>query len=114
MLFIKLPHDDSTLEGIEQICQTLIQHPKILENLDQKTLDDLSAILKPTLAADQNEDEKRQHWQNLLNEFVATDRKGNLLRFYRQADTGKLFFGDQAGFDLANEMAKPKPNHPQN
>lgn len=97
MFFIELDEGHETLADIKLICQHLVEHRDLLRFMSQKQLDDLSVILAPTLDRDQDEDEKRQHWQHLLNNFVVFDDDKQPIRFYREPTTQRLYLADPEG-----------------
>lgn len=104
MLFIEINEGTGSLADIERISRHIIEHKEVINQLDQDEIKNLSVILTPTLARDHNEDEKRAHWQSLLNDFSMVGSSGNILKFYRQAKTGQLYFGDQEGFDFIDAL----------
>ena len=105
MLIIKLTETKETLDDIERICRHLSEHKDLVKLMTPEESRDISYILRPTFNANHNEDQKRAHWQKLLNEFTVTDKKGNELRFFRDQTTEALYFGNQQGFDTLESMS---------
>lgn len=118
MLIIELNEGPETLADIERICAHLSEHKQLVAMMTAEQRQDIAYVLKPTLAADHNETEKRAHWQKLLGEFVVKDQHGDELMFYRDPHTQRLYFGNQQGFDTIESLqeqelhasAKPKPH----
>ncbi len=107
MLIIKLTETKETLDDIERICRHLNEHQELAALMTTEENQDISYILKPTFNINHNEEQKRAHWQKLLNEFTIRDKKGNELRFFRDQPTGALYFGNKQGFETIENM----PDH---
>ena len=108
MLIIKLTDNKETLDDIETICRHITEHQDLMQLLPADENNDISYILRPTFRADHDEDQKRAHWEKLLNEFTLTDHNGTELRFYREEQTGALYFGSKQGFELLTSMNNKK------
>lgn len=99
MFFIELDEGQASLADIQRISQHITEHRQLVSLMTTNQAEDLSTILAPTLRADHDEDNKREHWQRLLKEFVIHDAKGEPIRFYREPRTGRLYFANQQGID---------------
>ena len=104
MFIIQLNEGRESLADIERICHHLTEHKQLIGLMTPEQRADLSFVLKPTLAADQDEADKRAHWDKLLNEFMMTDEHGNALHFYRDQRTQDLYFGNQQGFETIESL----------
>lgn len=99
MIIIELNEGPETLADIERICRHLSEHKELVDMMTPEQREDIAYVLKPTLAADQDESEKRAHWQKLLTEFVIKDQHGETLSFYRDSESQRLYFGNRQGFE---------------
>lgn len=104
MIIIELNEGRESLEDIERICHHLAEHPDLIAIMTPQQREDISLVLKPTLAADHNESEKRAYWEKLLTEFVIKDNHGQDLRFYRDPHSQRLYFGNQEGFETIEAL----------
>lgn len=106
MIIVELNEGRETLHDIERICEHLIEHEDLSKLMTEQQHDDIMYILRPTLDADQNETEKRAHWQRLLNEFVIETPDGDKLRFHRDEKFQRLYFGDKKGFETIETLVE--------
>lgn len=106
MIIIELVEGDETLEDIERICQHFLEHEDISRLVTEEQLDDIKAILAPTLRADGNESKKRALWNDLLDNLVITDDHGAKLHFFRDEEHNRLYFGSQEGFDTITKLSE--------
>lgn len=111
MFFVELDDDGISLADIKRIAHHIVEdHKNLINQLDQKELDDLSFMLKPTLEADHNADEIYAHWEKFVDEFVVNDEYGNPMKFFT-GDDGHLYFGDKAGMAMSKKLNK-NPDYP--
>lgn len=116
MFIIQLNEGKESLADIERICQHLTEHKQLIALMTPEQRADLCYVLKPTLARDHDEEQKREHWDKLLKEFVMSDTHGNEMHFYRDPNTQYLYFGNQQGFDTIEglqdrEFRPPRKRH---
>lgn len=108
MLIIKLTDGKENLDDMERISRHICESEELQDILTEEEREDLSLILKPTFAADHNEDEKMTHWQDLIKEFVTKDRNGEELRFIRDEKTQALYFGSREGYQTLKDINDPQ------
>ncbi|PNK59693.1 hypothetical protein [Psychrobacter sp. FDAARGOS_221] len=106
MIIIELNEGPETLEDIERIAHRLCEHDQLVSVMTEEEREDLKSILKPTLAADHNEQEKRAHWEHLIKDFQMEGPHGQQLRFYRDEDAQRLYFGDEEGFATIEKLSE--------
>lgn len=101
MMFFELDEGNVTLHDIKRIVKGLLDNKAVFKQLTPEQYEDLAYIMTPTLAADQNEANIRSRWQKVLDTFEIKGEAGQPMRFYRDERLGRLYFGDEAGWQEA-------------
>lgn len=101
MMFFELDKDGVTLADMKRIAKGLLANKAVLKQLTPEQYEELAYITTPTLAADQNEDNIRTRWQMVLDTFEIKGESNQPLRFYHDEKMGRLYFGDEAGWQEA-------------
>lgn len=103
MMFFELEEGNITLNDMKRIVNGLLSHKSVLKQLTPEQYQQLAYIITPTLAADHNEDNIRKHWQQLVENFTIQGDNAPM-RFYHDDKLGRLYFGDAAGWQAAQDF----------
>ncbi|WP_313422290.1 hypothetical protein [Moraxella sp. CTOTU49803] len=113
MMFFEMDEGEVSLADIKRIAKHLLDKKYVLSHITPEQYQALAYIITPTLAPDHNEAAIRECWQHLFDSFSIKDSKDNVLKFYQDKQTGRIYFGDEAGWKEAQIFEHNEKNFTQ-
>jgi hypothetical protein len=101
MMFLELHEGTIGLDDMKRIVHKLLENKAVFRQLSPELYNDLAYIITPTLASDHNEANIRAKFREVVQNFVIQGDSGQPMRFYRDEQFNRLYFGDEAGWKEA-------------
>lgn len=100
MIFIKIDNEED-FHTAKIVSQHILDWDNKHGQLDEETRAKLAYIVHPTLDRDQHQTEIKKLFKEVQASLDVVSGDNKHLRFHRDAKSGALYFGDDAGFKEA-------------
>ncbi len=102
MIFLTFDLNTMTTTTAKQIAQHILDNKQARPYLSDTQLSQLKAILTPSIKPD--DDNIKHLCRELVDTLEVCNEKGEKLRFHRDEQKGVLYFGDDAGWKMAQQF----------